>query len=76
MNTHHTEFIELVFRSYSLLVERGEFANTGFLGVWQQYLELMQQHATSDNLEEIHRTYWLSLCPEISNLANTTQGVN
>lgn len=72
----HVEFFELVFRCYSLLVENKQFENPKLLPVWQQYLTLMQENASADNLEEIHRGYWLSHCPEFANLCNTAKGVN
>lgn len=71
----HIEFFELVFRCYSLLVENKQFENPKLLPVWQQYLTLMQENATADNLEEIHRSYWLSYS-SIANLGNTIKGVN
>lgn len=72
----HIKFAELVFRAYSLLVECGAFARPEFLNEWQRYLELMQNNATADNLEELHRMYWLSYHPELANLSNTAKGVN
>lgn len=72
----HTEFIELVFRSYSLFVEYEKFAKDGFSKVWQDYLTLMQENPTAPNIEEIHRAYWFSLCPEISNLTNSATSFN
>lgn len=72
----HIEFFELVFRCYSLLVDNNQFKNPKLLPVWQQYLTLMQENATADNLEDIHRSYWFSHCPEFANLCNTAKGVN
>ena len=72
----HIEFFELVFRAYSLLVENNQFENPNLLPIWQQYLTLMQENATAENLEEIHRGYWFSHCPEFANLGNTIKGVN
>ena len=72
----HIEFAEFVFRAYSLLVERGEFTKLGCAEAWERYLTMMQENALAENLEEIHRAYWLSLCPDLSSVANTIKGVN
>lgn len=72
----HTEFIEMIFRPYSIFVEHKEFAKDGFIKTWSSYLALMQQNIISENLENIHRMYWFSFCPELADLTNTTKGVN
>lgn len=72
----HLIFIEFVCRSYSMFVKSGEFAKAGFLDVWDRYLTLMQENATSENLEEIHRAFWISQCPELANLNQTTNSIN
>lgn len=72
----HTEFIELVFKSFSLIVSNYYFAKDGFIQIWHQYLTLMQENAEAPNIENIHHMYWLSFCPELANLSNTAKGVN
>ena len=72
----HLHFFELVFRCYHLLVEAGEFKKPELLPIWHNYLELMQRNAAVENIEEIHRMYWSSYCPELQDLTNTVKGVN
>ena len=72
----HLVFFELVFRCYSLLVDAGEFKKPELLPIWHNYLELMQRNAAANNLEEIHRMFWSSYCPELQDLTNTAKGVN
>lgn len=72
----HAEFIEFVFRSYSVFVKTNQFAKDGFLPVWNSYLTLMQANSTAKNLEEIHRIYWLSQCPEYAHAHKFSNSTN
>ncbi|TXI93835.1 MAG: hypothetical protein E6Q33_02395 [Neisseriales bacterium] len=72
----HLEAIELIFDTYSKCVDLELFSDSRFIEVWQNYLDLIREHATAENLEQIHQGYWFSLCPELTNITNTSNVVN